>query len=73
MRGKPSERPEKVPTPEQDEAPVDSAAEADESTGGDGGGGPDEASVLDVELELARHRDAMLRMQAGMENLRKRL
>ncbi len=34
---------------------------------------PSEDSLATAEAELARHRDAMLRMQAEMENLRKRL
>jgi molecular chaperone GrpE len=73
MQGKPSERPEEAPEAEQGEAPIEAAAKADQSTGVDEGGSPDQAAALDVEVELARHRDAMLRMQAEMENLRKRL
>ena len=38
----------------------------------DGGNAPDDALIA-AEQELAKHRDAMLRMQAEMENLRKRL
>jgi molecular chaperone GrpE len=46
----------------------DAAAPAE---GADAGTGPDELAAL--EEELAKHREAMLRMQAESENLRKRL
>jgi len=42
-----------------------------EASGHDAAGGKD--ALAKAELELAKHRDAMLRMQAEMENLRKRL
>lgn len=49
----------------------DSAAE--DATESDGGQDELRASLARAEEDLARHRDAMLRMQAESENLRKRL
>jgi molecular chaperone GrpE len=73
MQGKPSERPDEAMDREPDEAPAEVSGEADEPAAGSQGDGPEETPAVDVDVELARHRDAMLRMQAEMENLRKRL
>lgn len=56
--------------PESDEPVVEPEAEA--GTEEREPSSPEEALAA-VEEDLARHRDAMLRMQAEMENLRKRL
>lgn len=45
----------------------------DDAAAGNGEGPTCEEALAAAELELAKHRDAMLRMQAEMENLRKRL
>lgn len=50
-------------------ATADEADEADQEDDLDSG----ESDLDKAELELARHREAMLRMQAEMDNLRKRL
>jgi molecular chaperone GrpE len=49
------------------------SGEARESAEPSGRVEPDEDALLAAEEELAKHREAMLRMQAEMENLRKRL
>lgn len=51
--------------------PQQAAGRSDETV--DGGEPSLEEALSAAEQELARHRDAMLRMQAEMENLRKRL
>jgi molecular chaperone GrpE len=53
------------------EAPGPGTAEAADREQEAGGG--DAEALAAAEQDLARHRDAMLRMQAEMENLRKRL
>ena len=55
----------------EDGAPQPGEAAAAEGQAGDAGGL--EEALAAAEQDLARHRDAMLRMQAEMENLRKRL
>ena len=56
---------------EAGEEPGQDAAEAVHGEGAEGAVSAD--ALAAAEQELARHRDAMLRMQAEMENLRKRL
>ena len=56
----------------QPEAPEDQAPGAAEA-GGEGGAEPAQDELAELQEELARHREAMLRMQAEMENLRKRM
>lgn len=51
--------------------PQEASGQSDEAVGG--GELPLEEALSAAEQELAKHRDAMLRMQAEMENLRKRL
>jgi len=51
----------------------DSDTAGEEVTSGVGDVSPTEEQLAAAEQELARHREAMLRMQAEMENLRKRL
>jgi molecular chaperone GrpE len=71
-----SPRPERAHTDEPAPSP-DSGEPSAAGTGPEAGPATGEPSVQDdlatAQEELARHRDAMLRMQAEMENLRKRL
>jgi molecular chaperone GrpE len=67
---------DKKPNPFEEpvEIPLESAG-TDEPGNEENGNGeaPTDEALLKAEQELARHRDAMLRMQAETENLRKRL
>lgn len=76
IEGKPSNAPEQPHETEAEETVPATGPDAAEATAG----GSDETAAepvaeaaLAAQEELARHREAMLRMQAEMENLRKRL
>ena len=58
--------------PTEDEAGPAAAEPRHADDNGEDASAPDEALIA-AEQDLAKHRDAMLRMQAEMENLRKRL
>lgn len=53
--------------------PSTGMASEERETADSGDGGGLEQALADAQAELGRHREAMLRMQAEMENLRKRL
>jgi molecular chaperone GrpE len=81
MRGNkadPFEEPVEVQVQSGASAPEGAGGEPGQSTAEEAGreeadGGVSAETLAAAEQDLARHRDAMLRMQAEMENLRKRL
>lgn len=72
-----SGRAKNEPQPEsrEDDASVEpgSAGDSDEGSGAGAGDQVAPDALADTQAELARHKEAMLRMQAEMENLRKRM
>ena len=76
IEGRPSNAPEEPLELEAEETAPASEPQAGETHAGEPGeaaGQPATDAALTADEELARHREAMLRMQAEMDNLRKRL